>query len=251
MDTELKRSVQLVKMDALARMSASLSHDLNNMLGAIEGYATLLLNSMSAEDPSRSDVEEIYKAERRAADIIRQLMLFSRGGAGRRISVDIGELVAGLVKNAQSAAGSEIVFEVSCPASLKPVCVDPALLEQALMNLVLNAKDAMPFGGRIRIHAENADLNGAAPRSPRPDEATTGYIRLSVSDNGCGMPQEVIDRLFEPFFTTKPKGKGTGLGLSAVYGVVKRHNGWIEVSSEPGKGSAFTVYLPQAPAETA
>ncbi|HOW88860.1 MAG TPA: ATP-binding protein [Elusimicrobiales bacterium] len=233
------------KMEALARMTASLSHDLNNILGAIEGYATLLLNAMPKDDPSRPDIEEIHKAERRAADIIRKLMLFSRGGAGRRTEVDMRDILAGLAKKARAFLAPDIAVEISCQEGLAPAQADPALLEQALLNLVMNAGEAMPAGGLLRMSAADAP-DGAGASCPRPAERPSGFLRVSISDNGCGMTPEIMDRLFEPFFTTKPKGKGTGMGLSVAYGIVNRHNGWTEVSSEPGKGSVFTVYLPKS-----
>jgi two-component system, cell cycle sensor histidine kinase and response regulator CckA len=248
MDNELEQRCRARKLEALGRLAGSLSHDLNNILGAIEGYATLLLNAMPKDDPARPDIEEIHKAERRAAELTRQLLVFSRGGGGRMTAVRLDELMAGLAKKAQPLVGDGIVIELSCAPDLKPAQAEAAQLEQALLDMVLNARDAMPEGGRIRLTARNADLGGAAPKCPRPVDPGTGFACISVSDSGVGMTPETMDRLFEPLFTTKPKGKGTGLCLSAAYGIVTKHNGWMEVDSEPGKGSVFTVYLPQVPA---
>ncbi len=248
MDNEQEQRCRARKLEALGRLAGTLSHDLNNILGAIEGYATLLLKAMPPADPARSDIEEILKAERRAAELTRQLLVFSRGGGGRMTAVRLEELLAALVKKAQPLVGDGIVFELSCAPDLKPAQAEAAQLEQALLNLVLNARDAMPEGGRIRLTAGNADLGGVAPKCPRPVDPGAGFAWISIADSGVGMTPETMDRLFEPLFTTKPKGKGTGLCLSAVYGIVTKHNGWTEVDSEPGKGSVFMVYLPQAPA---
>lgn len=248
MDNELELRCRARKLEALGRLSGTLSHDLNNILGAIEGYATLLLKAMPPDDTSRPDIEEILKAERRAAELTKQLLIFSRGEGGRVAPVRLEELLASLVKKAQPLAGDGVVIEVACAPGLKPAHAEAAQLEKALLNLVLNAKDAMPNGGRIRLTAGNAELGGAAPKCPRPAGHGTGFVFVSVADSGVGMTPETMDRLFEPLFTTKPKGKGTGLCLSAVYGIVTKHNGWIEVASEQGKGSVFTVFLPQAPA---
>jgi signal transduction histidine kinase len=233
-------------MDALGRLAGSLAHDLNNILGAIEGYATLLLNAMPPDSSARPDLEEILKAERRAAALTKQLMVFSRRSGGQKTAVNLSELLAGLAQKAKPLVGESIALEISAAADLKPVKADPAMLEQALLNLVLNARDAMPGGGRITLAAGKADLGGAEPQCPRPAEPNTEFVEISVSDGGAGITPENMDRLFEPFFTTKPKGKAAGMGLSAVYGIIAQHNGWTAVSSEVGKGSVFTVYLPQA-----
>lgn len=246
METESERRCRIKKMEALSRMAASFSHDFNNMLGAIEGYATLLLNALPTDDPSRPDIEEIHKAERKAADIVKQLMLFSRGGLGRKIPVDMEELLDGVAARCRPASRTGVTFEVSCSKDLKPALADRVQLEQALANMAQNSIDAMPSGGKIRLKASNADLGGAAPQCPKPAECTSGFVRVSVEDEGVGMVPGTVERLFEPFFTTKTKGKGTGLGLAVVYGIIHRHNGWIEVASTPGKGTVFNVYLPQA-----
>lgn len=248
MDNELEQRCRARKLEALGRLSGTLAHDLNNILGAIEGYATLMLRGIPQEDPSRPDIEEILKAERRAAELTRQLLVFSRGGGGHLTAVNLEELLANLVNKAQPLVGDGIALEILCAPDLKPAQGEAAQLEQALLNLVLNARDAMPQGGRIRLTAGNADLGGAAPKCPRSADSGTGFVTVSVADTGTGMTPETMDRLFEPLFTTKPKGKGTGLGLSAVYGIIIRHNGWTEVTSEPGKGSVFTIYLPQGQA---
>jgi hypothetical protein len=229
MENEERRRFQAQKMEALGRLASGIAHDINNILGAIEGYATLVLKEMPTNDPARPDIEEIRKAEQRAAELTRQLLTFSRSTTGQKSSINLSEIVAEAAKKIKPQIGENIFIEISTAPDLKPAHADPGQLEQALGNLMLNARDAMPGGGQIKITAGNADLAGAAPKCPRPVEPGRQFVKISVGDRGTGMSADILNHLFEPFFTTKPKGKGKGLGLPIVYGIVNQHNGWIEV----------------------
>lgn len=241
---------QAQKMEVVGHLASGIVHDFNNILGAIEGYASLILKDLAVDDPIRPDIEEIRKAERRAVALTKQLMLFSRKQSVQKTTVELNGLIAELKEMAKRLIGENITLEVSSAPDLKPVLADAGLLEQVLINLLVNARDAMPGGGLLKVTTVNADLSGAACKCPEPVESGRQFVKISVADSGTGMDKNILDHLFEPFFTTKPKGTGTGLGLSIVYGIIKQHNGWIDVHSEEEKGSIFTVYLPQAPAGT-
>lgn len=240
---------QTRKMDAIGRLAGGIAHDFNNILGAIEGYATLILNGMAADDPVRPDIEEIRKAEQRAAALTKQLMTFSRKRSVQKMTLDLNGFIAELERTAKRLIGGGITLEVSAAPDLRPVQADAGQLEQALINLLANARDAMSGSGLVKVAAMNSDLPAAARKCPEPVEPERQFVKISIGDSGAGMDGDTLSHLFEPFFTTKPRGKGTGLGLPMVYGIVKQHNGWIDVQSEEGKGSVFTIYLPQAPVE--
>lgn len=214
------------RMEALRLLAGSVAHDFNNIIGAIEGYATLNLRTLREDDPLRADLGEIRKAVAKAAELNRRLLLFSRAYPAQPRPVKLEELEAGLRAGLPPGASA---LEFSSRPGLPPVSGDKAELTQALVNLAVNAGEAMAGGGTVKIKAE-ADPAG-------------GYVMLSVSDSGPGIAGENLPRLFDPFFSTKPKGKGVGLGLSAVYGIVGRHNGRVEVKTSPS-GSTFTVFLP-------
>jgi signal transduction histidine kinase/ActR/RegA family two-component response regulator len=215
------------RMEALGRLAGSVAHDFNNIMGAIEGYATLNIRNLREGDPLRADLCEIRKAVAKAADLNRQLLLFSRSYPVPQNPVRVEELEAGL--RAAFPPGAAVGLEFSAAPGLPPAGGSLGELSHALLNLALNARDAMPGGGTVRITAE-ADPGGE-------------FLRLSVSDRGPGIPPEALPRIFDPFFTTKPKGKGVGLGLSAVYGIVRRHKGRVDVKTSPA-GSTFTLVLP-------
>ncbi len=235
---------QAQKMDAVGRLAGGIAHDFNNILGAIEGYATLTLNTMDPADPVRPDIEEIRKAVERAASLTKQLLIFSRKKALQRKPCSLNGVVEGLQKMMRRLLGEDVTLELDLRPDLPALTADAGQLEQLLMNLLVNSRDAMPDGGAIKISTRAEALEGRRVKSPNPAEAGTRFVAVSVRDTGCGMSREVLDHIFEPFFTTKEKGKGTGLGLATVYGVVKQHNGWIEVESAPGQGTEFTIYLP-------
>lgn len=213
------------RMEALRLLAGSVAHDFNNIVGAIEGYATLNLRTLREDDPLRADLGEIRKAVAKAADLNRRLLLFSRAYPAQPRPVKLEELEAGL----RAALPPGAALEFTARPGLPPVSGDKAELVQALANLAVNAAEAMNGGGAVKIKAE-AD----------PDE---NCLRIAVSDSGPGIARENLQRIFDPFFTTKPKGKGVGLGLAAVHGIARRHNGRVEVQTSPS-GSVFTLFLP-------
>jgi len=234
------------KLAALGRLASGMAHDLNNILGVIEGYAAFVLKAMPADDPVRADVEEMLKAEQRAAALTKELMLFSGKSGSHKTEINMSEFTAELVKKASGLIVGDVAVEIRVAPDLMPVPVDAAQLERALLALLVNARDAMPGGGEVKVDIGNAEPAGGARKCPRPAEAGDRFVKIRVSDTGAGMSADTLDHMFEPFFTTKPKGKGKGLGLAIVHGIVSRHNGWVEVGSEEGKGSVFTIYLPAA-----
>jgi two-component system cell cycle sensor histidine kinase/response regulator CckA len=235
---------QSQKMEAIGRLAGGIAHDFNNLLTIIKGYSQLSLIELSEDNPLKRNIEHIHTATDRAADLVRQLLAFSRRQILEMKVLDLNTTLANLHNMLRRLIGEDIELTTVLAEDLGRVKTDLGWIEQAIMNLVVNARDAMPSGGKLTIETRNADL----------DEAYVGghvgvkpgrYVMLSVSDTGVGMTPEVRERLFEPFFSTKEKDKGTGLGLSTVYGIVKQSGGDIWVYSEPGKGSTFKIYLPR------
>ncbi len=236
---------QSQKMEAIGRLAGGLAHDFNNMMTAVIGYSELLLNRLAKNNPLRQEIEEIKKAGERATSLTNQLLAFSRRQVIKPEVLSLNALIANMERMLRPLIGEDIDLVIVLDPGLGPVKADPGQIEQIIMNLVVNARDAMPEGGKLIIETANVELDSTyALRhlavQPGP------YVMLAVSDTGRGMDKETQSHLFEPFFTTKGPGKGTGLGLSTIYGIVKQNSGNIWVYSEPGKGTTFKVYLLRA-----
>lgn len=236
--TEREQLQQAQKLEAIGRLAGGVAHDFNNMLCAIMGYAELALCDLTPEDPLRSCLEEINKASTRAADLTRQLLTFSRRQVIAPKVINVRELIESLHSMLERLIGEHIIFR-TVPKALGRIRADPGQIEQVVVNLVINARDAMPDGGELLVETTDLSLNDD------PHAAPGECVMLAVSDTGCGMSPEIREQIFEPFFTTKELGQGTGLGLATVYDIVEQNGGRIEVDSEPGKGSCFKVYFPR------
>ncbi len=235
--------LQSQKMEAIGRLAGGIAHDFNNLLTAILGYSDLLLSQLPAGDGSRGDLEEIQKAGERAASLTRQLLAFSRQQMLEPKVLDLNALVANLQKMLQRIIGEDIAFVTRFDPALGPVRADPVQLEQVVVNLAVNSRDAMPSGGELVIETRQIELE--APMVLGRSAIPAGrYSILEVRDTGTGMDAGVRERIFEPFFTTKEKGKGTGLGLATAYGIVQQSGGQILCDSQPGEGTRFRIYLP-------
>jgi len=231
------------KLEAIGKLAAGVAHDFNNLLTIIQGYTSLSLNRPTTEPELHPFLTEVLNAAGRAATLTRQLLAFSRKQVMQTTAVDVTALIGQLTQMLSRLIGEDFALHVSLPPSLPRVLADAGNIEQVLMNLVVNARDAMSRGGRVTISAAQVGIDAEYVR--RNSEGSIGqFVCLSVTDTGCGMDLSTQARLFEPFFTTKDIGKGTGMGLATAYGIIKQHGGWIEVSSEVGVGSTFKVYLP-------
>jgi signal transduction histidine kinase/CheY-like chemotaxis protein len=238
------------RLEAIGTLAGGVAHDFNNLLTAVKGYASAALEELRTWDPARADVEEIKRAADRGAELVRQLLAFSRKQVLKPRVLDLDEAVAGVEKLLRRLAGEQRTLEVVRGGGAWRVRVDPGQLEQVLVNLVVNARDATAPGGRITIASDEVALDEAAAR--RWHDGLPGrFVRLSVSDDGAGIDEATLVHIFEPFFTTKERGRGTGLGLSTVYGIVNQSHGFIAVTSAPGQGTRFDVFLPAEPEGTA
>ncbi len=238
---------QSQKMEAVGRLAGGIAHDFNNLLTAINGYSSLVLNSLDESHPARADVEEIRKAGERAAGLTEQLLAFSRRQVLQPEVLDLNAVVEDMKNMLARLIPENIVLEARLAPDLGAVRADRGQVEQVVINLAVNARDAMPEGGRLTLETENVEL-GARFAQLHPDLVPGPHVMLAVSDSGAGMDEETRARVFEPFFTTKEVGKGTGLGLSTVYGIVRQSGGHVSVASEAGDGTVFRVYLPRVDA---
>jgi PAS domain S-box-containing protein len=232
------------KMEAVGRLAGGVAHDFNNMLTVISGYNRMLLDELSAADPLRSYVEEAISAADRAADLTNQLLTFSRRQIMQPRVVNVNTVIRNSEKMLRRLIGEDIELAFLLKADVGNIKVDPGHLEQAIVNLAVNSRDAMPLGGRLTVETANVHLDESYARSHvgvNPGD----FVMIAVSDNGSGMDAKTRQHIFEPFFTTKEKGKGTGLGLATVYGIVKQAGGDIWVYSEVGQGTTFKLYFPR------
>jgi two-component system, cell cycle sensor histidine kinase and response regulator CckA len=234
---------QSQKMESIGQLAAGVAHDFNNMLTVIQGHSGMLLARANLPSELLDSTQAIYLSADRAARLTRQLLMFSRKNVMKSEPLDLRKVVSDLSNMLKRLLGETVTLEFNPPTELPLVLADTGMVEQVIMNLSVNARDAMPEGGALTISTDLVELDKDYVRS-HPEAHLGASVCLRVSDAGCGMDSATMARIFEPFFTTKEVGKGTGLGLATVYGIVKQHEGWIEVSSEVGKGSTFKVFFP-------
>ena len=238
---------QSQKMEAIGQLAGGIAHDFNNMLAVIRGNADLLLmEPLQHSRETENGLKQIVAASDRAASLTRQLLVFGRKQAMQAAPFNVNDMTANLTKMLQRIIGEDIQLQCECTLMTVFVHGDVGMIEQVLVNLVVNARDAMPHGGKLGLTTERVSI-GAPEAQAHPDARSGEFVRISVSDTGTGIPPGDLPHIFEPFFTTKAPGKGTGLGLAIVYGIVKQHGGWIELSSEVGAGTRLNVFLPTIP----
>jgi nitrogen-specific signal transduction histidine kinase len=241
--------VQSQKMESVGRLAGGIAHDFNNILTAIIGYSELLLMQLAEANPMRHNIVSIRESADRAAALTNQLLAFSRQQVLEMQVVDLNGVIEGMFGMLRRMIGEDVTLDLRLAPKTRNVMADPGQISQVVMNLAVNARDAMPGGGKLTIATEDVDLPAAGAGGLELDAGA--YVVLSVADTGHGMSEAVMGRIFDPFFTTKEIGKGTGLGLATAYGIVKQHNGHIAIESEVGAGSVFRIYLPVAAGETA
>jgi signal transduction histidine kinase/FixJ family two-component response regulator len=232
------------KMEAVGRLSGGIAHDFNNLLGVILGYIQVIKRSLDPGNSMYEYAEEVEKASHRAVALTRQLLAFSRQQVLEPVILSLNTLVTDMQKMLPRLIGEDIDLNLILDPNISLVKADPGQVEQVLMNLAVNARDAMPDGGKLTIQTADSEIDAAFARE-HPGSVPGKYVRLTVKDTGTGIDPDIQSQIFEPFFTTKGRDKGTGLGLATVYGIVKQSNGYITVDSEKGKGASFAVYLPR------
>jgi PAS domain S-box-containing protein len=235
--------LQSQKLEAIGQLAGGVAHDLNNLLTGILGFAGLARDQVDENSPISADLGETIELARRASDLTRQLLAFSRRQILEPEPVNLNDLVQNVSKMLRRLLGEDITFDFQPAPDLDLVSADPGQMEQVLVNLAVNSRQAMPQGGTLRIETARVMLDEAEFRLRRVDDPPGPYVRLTVADTGIGIEKSIQELIFDPFFTTKEVGIGSGLGLSTVYGIIKQHNGFIWVDSEPGEGAVFTIYL--------
>jgi len=235
--------LQAQKMEAVGLLAGGVAHDFNNLLTVIQGNTDLAMMNLEKDDMLYADLQEIHKASQRAAELTSQLLLFSRKQPMRLVSLNVNQVIDDLLKMLHRLIGEDVGIVTDLEDELSPIQADRGSMEQVVMNLAVNARDAMPQGGQFIIRSANLVLDEEAVRH-MPEAREGQFIRLSLIDHGVGMAPGTLERIFEPFFSTKGRGRGTGLGLSVVYGIVKQHQGWIDVQSREGEGTQFHIYIP-------
>ncbi len=235
---------QAQKMEAIGQLAGGIAHDFNNILTVIRGYLCLVLGDERLDGKLKEPLQQVDAAAQRAAALTRQLLTFSRKQLVQREALLLNEVITNISKMLHRLLGEDIALEIELAADLPRVHADRAMMEQVLVNLAVNARDAMLSGGRLLVETSSEEVFTAGP-SAHPDARPGKFVCLTVTDSGSGIDPEVLPHLFEPFFTTKEVGKGTGLGLATVYGIIKQHEGWIEVTSAPGQGARFKIFLPE------
>ncbi len=234
---------QAQKMEAVGRLAGGIAHDFNNMLTGIIGHAELASMQLREDDPIYQDLKEIMETSERSANLVRQLLVFSRKHIIKPILINLNQTLENLNRMLVRIIGEDIQLQILADDNLHSIKADNSQVEQIIVNMAVNARDAMPQGGTLSFKTANVYVNQATLR-PYGNLKEGDYVGLSIMDTGIGMPTEVISHIFEPFYTTKPEGKGTGLGLATVYGIIQQNNGFISVDSEVGKGTSFHIYLP-------
>jgi signal transduction histidine kinase/ActR/RegA family two-component response regulator len=249
LEAQLRHSV---KMEAVGQLAAGVAHDFNNILTIIQGHAGLLTQAAGLEVNCANSAREIATAAERASKLITRLLMFSRKQVMQQRHANLNEIIQHISPMLRGLVGEQVTFEFQAGADLPALCVDVGMMEHALVNLVINARDAMRQGGKLVVATSLKALEPVCTVL-NPEARPGKFVCLTVMDNGCGMNAATLSHMFEPFFTTKETGQGTGLGLATVYGIVKQHQGWVLVESQVGKGSTFTIFLPCAlePAEAA
>ena len=243
LETQLRQSQ---KMESIGQLAAGIAHDFNNVLTIVHGYSKMLLEDNMVPQDAREPVEQIAVAAQRATNLTRQLLTFSRKQIMQPQPLDLNEVVSNVTKFLRRILGEDIVLHFNYTPNLPVAEADIGMVEQLIVNLAVNARDAMPKGGTVTVGTAMININKTHARI-NPEAKVGPYVCLRISDTGSGISPEILPRIFEPFFTTKSIGKGTGLGLATVYGIVKQHKGWVEVLSEVGKGTTFRIYLPASP----